>query len=55
MCAFRTRYPANRKQGGPLNLLPTMSPHISGISGLFPQSTGVLLNLNTIRKINITI
>jgi hypothetical protein len=50
MGAFPTRSPANRKQGGPLSLLPTTSLHISGRFCLFLQSKAVLLNLNTIRR-----
>jgi hypothetical protein len=49
--------PANRKQGDPLGLLPTMSPCFSGIFCLFPLSMPVLLNTvnknsRHIRKIN---
>jgi hypothetical protein len=48
MGAFPSGSPANKKQGNPLILMLTMYPHISGIFCLFPQSTAVLLNLNTI-------
>jgi hypothetical protein len=52
MGAFPSRPQANRKQGNPLVLMPTVSPHISGNFCLFPQSTAVLLILKTIWKIN---
>ncbi len=47
MGAFPTRSPSNWKQGGPLSLLPTASPHISGGFCLFFWSKAVLLNLYT--------
>ncbi len=31
----------NRKQGSPLDLLPTVSPHMLGTTSLFPRSTTV--------------
>ncbi len=43
MGAFLTRSLANRKKAGPLSLLLTVSPHISGISCLFPLSTRLYL------------
>jgi hypothetical protein len=45
MGAFPSGSPANRKQGNPLGLMPTMSPHILGIFCLFPQSTAVFIKL----------
>ncbi len=45
---FHSGSSANRKQENPLSLMPTVSPHISGIFCLFPWSVQVLLNLNTI-------
>ncbi len=46
MGAFPTACPANRKQGDPPQLIAhNMSPNISGIFSLFPQSTAVLFNL----------
>ncbi len=53
MGAFPTGSTANSKQGNSLGLWPTVSPHISGIYGLFPWSTTVSLSLIINRRRNI--
>jgi hypothetical protein len=50
MGAFPTGSLANRKQGGPLGLLPTVSPHNSDSLCLFPRSTTAFIKLRDITK-----
>jgi hypothetical protein len=45
MGAFPSRSPANRKQGNPISLMPTVSPHITDIFCLLPRSTEVFIKL----------
>ncbi len=46
MGTFPTGLSASRKQRDPLGLLPTISPHISGILRVYPRSKAVLFNLS---------
>jgi hypothetical protein len=52
MGAFLSGSSADRKKGNPLGLMSTVSPHISDIFCLNPQSMAVLLNFNTIWRHN---